>query len=332
MRKFLISLTAIAVGVPAFAQYTPVKKEDAVTYTGGSIGVSSSSAEATITATGYEAKDARLILDADEGDDAADTWTVESEAADNDLSILNSTSERVQLTAAGALTLKGGDLTVDGGVSGTVYSVVVQGGEASDARLSLDADDGDDNADTWFIESEAADNDLSFVNHTTERMKLTSAGALTVGAAVDAASYTCDAGSGLDAQSAGAVDVGAATATSVLLGATDCFTSVLGALKLQYVNKTANYTNSVNDCVISYDTSAATTNTLPEASTALGRVFVICLQDDDGDLVVMTDGTDKFDGSNDILTFADAGDSCVLMATAANVYTIIVNVGGTLSN
>ena len=123
-------------------------------------------------------------------------------------------------------------------------------------------------------------------------------------------------------------DVSLATngsATVVGLGLT-------AGLDLPYVNKNANYTNALTDVVISYNTSAVTTNTLPEASTALGKVFCIALQDDDGDLVVMTDGTDKFDGTNDIITFADAGDSCWLMATAANVYTILVNVGGTLSN
>jgi len=54
------------------------------------------------------------------------------------------------------------------------------------------------------------------------------------------------------------------------------------------------------------------------------------LQDDDGDLEVWTDGTDTFDGTNNKITFADAGDSLSVMATAANVYTILLNVGGTL--
>ncbi|HLD01259.1 MAG TPA: MerR family transcriptional regulator, partial [Patescibacteria group bacterium] len=57
----------------------------------------------------------------------------------------------------------------------------IQGLEARDAILTLDADDGDDTADTWFIESEAADNDLSFVNNTSEIAKLTTAGAFHVG-------------------------------------------------------------------------------------------------------------------------------------------------------
>jgi hypothetical protein len=61
-------------------------------------------------------------------------------------------------------------------------------------------------------------------------------------------------------------------------------------------------------------------------------VFAISLFSDTGDLVVVTDGTDKFDGAgNYIVTMADAGDSLIVMATAANAYTILVNVGGTLS-
>jgi hypothetical protein len=137
-------------------------------------------------------------------------------------------------------------------------------------------------------------------------------------------------GKGIDTTGAGALYLGEAVATSVILGATDAPTTVAGGLKLKYVAKTANYTNSANDVVVTYNTSAVTTNTLPEASTVLGSVFVLSLQDDDGDLVVVTDGTDTFDGTNNKITFADAGDSAILMATAANVYTIMVNVGGTL--
>jgi len=48
----------------------------------------------------------------------------------------------------------------------------VQAEEANDATITLDADDGDDNADTWFIKSLAADNTLSFSNHATEYFKM----------------------------------------------------------------------------------------------------------------------------------------------------------------
>jgi len=48
----------------------------------------------------------------------------------------------------------------------------VQGFEANDASFALDADDGDNNTDTWFIKSQAADNDLTFTNHVTELMRI----------------------------------------------------------------------------------------------------------------------------------------------------------------
>ena len=60
-------------------------------------------------------------------------------------------------------------------ISSTLTILGIQDG---DATLILDADEGDDNADTWKIISEATGNDLSFVNHVTEVMNLTSGGQL----------------------------------------------------------------------------------------------------------------------------------------------------------
>lgn len=195
-------------------------------------------------------------------------------------------------------------------------------------RLAIKAD-GD--AQGTFLLCE--DNSTGAAANGDDMFKVGSGGAVTAAGAVDAANFTCDAGAGLDAQSAGAVDLGAATATSVQIGATDITTHILGGMDCRYQTKTTNYTVTSSDFAVSYTTSATTTNTLPEASTVLGSVFCIGLYSDGGDLVVMTDGTDKFDGAgNDILTFADAGDSCIVMATAANAYTILCNVGGTLSD
>lgn len=59
----------------------------------------------------------------------------------------------------------------------------VIGAEGTDAKLELDADNGDDSADTWDIRSEATGNDLSIRNAGTERLNLTSAGVLSVGSA-----------------------------------------------------------------------------------------------------------------------------------------------------
>lgn len=52
--------------------------------------------------------------------------------------------------------------------------------EAGDAKIELDADQGDDAADLWTIQSTASDNDLDFINDTNTRMNLSSAGALTI--------------------------------------------------------------------------------------------------------------------------------------------------------
>lgn len=120
------------------------------------------------TVMGAEAGNASLILDADEGDDNADTWTIQSAAADNDLDFLNHTTAVATLTSAGALSI----LSTFSAV--TTASVV--GAEAGDASLILDADEGDDNADTWTLQSAASDNDLNFLNHTSEVVTFTSAG------------------------------------------------------------------------------------------------------------------------------------------------------------
>jgi hypothetical protein len=66
----------------------------------------------TISGIGYEANDAKMVLDADQGDDNGDTWTIESEAADNDLSIVNHTTEVAKITTAGAATFAD-DVTFD---------------------------------------------------------------------------------------------------------------------------------------------------------------------------------------------------------------------------
>jgi len=75
---------------------------------GANVKIQDVSGVGSLEVSGGEGDDARLILDADEGDDTADTWTIESEATGNDLSILNGTTERLNLTSAGVLTVAGG--------------------------------------------------------------------------------------------------------------------------------------------------------------------------------------------------------------------------------
>jgi len=69
---------------------------------GDDVTLTATALSAQISAIGSETNDAVLILAADQGDDAADTWTIESESADNDLSFVNGTTEAFKITSAGA--------------------------------------------------------------------------------------------------------------------------------------------------------------------------------------------------------------------------------------
>ena len=71
------------------------------------------------------------------------------------------------------------DLTADQTFSGNIVftllvtfegNILIKGAEGGDASLILDADEGDDDADTWTITSAASDNDLNFINHTNTRV------------------------------------------------------------------------------------------------------------------------------------------------------------------
>lgn len=66
----------------------------------------------------------------------------------------------------------------------------VQASESVDAVIDLDADDGDDAADTWFLKSVAADNNLNFVNDTNNRVTFTSGGLVGIGTTAPAGTLT----------------------------------------------------------------------------------------------------------------------------------------------
>jgi hypothetical protein len=90
---------------------------------GGNVGIGSAAPEGLLEVQGAEATDAELFLDADDGDDNADTWIIRSTAVDNDLDILNHTSELVTIqndgnvgigtTAPGALLEVAGSVEAD---------------------------------------------------------------------------------------------------------------------------------------------------------------------------------------------------------------------------
>ncbi|HUU94559.1 MAG TPA: hypothetical protein VM487_02380, partial [Phycisphaerae bacterium] len=156
---------------------------DAGISAGDAITLTDTDGAAVLTLKGFEAGAASLVLDADEGDNDADTVTF-SVADGGVLSILNHTTEIATLSTVGALALDAG-ITVGDAITlteadGAAAITATAASGAYDATLVLDADAGENDADTWIIESEAADNDLSFVNNATERMKIAAAGGVTI--------------------------------------------------------------------------------------------------------------------------------------------------------
>ena len=99
-------------------------------------------------------------------------------ASDGGATITLDTSDNV--TIAGDLTVSGGDITVNNMTSSGFIKCV--GTEGNAAAIELWADEGDDNADKWQIES-AADNSLYFYNYTSgswvSKFSVTSAGIAT---------------------------------------------------------------------------------------------------------------------------------------------------------
>jgi len=85
------------------------------------VNISSGAPEALFEIEGAEGTDSVLVLNADNGDDTPDTWSIISQATGNDLSIQNNSVEVFNLTT-------GGNLQIDGTL--TVNSTITEAGSA----------------------------------------------------------------------------------------------------------------------------------------------------------------------------------------------------------
>ena len=76
---------------------------------------------------------------------------------------------------------------IEGGTVTTksLTSTTILGAESGNASVIIDADEGDDNADTWTIRGTASDNDLDFLNHTSILATLDTSGLLFVTVGLD---------------------------------------------------------------------------------------------------------------------------------------------------
>lgn len=209
-------------------------------------------------------------------------------------------------------------------VSG-VGTLEVKGGEGDDAVLILDADEGDDNADTWTMTSTASGNSITLKNHTTTCLtvdtsgNVTAAGTLTgVGASsvsnltvsgtlgvtgvatftaesvhnagIDADYLTVDAGAGVDCKAAGALKVGVATATSVDVGVAGTMTTVKGTLNVDQA-VTFDTTLAVAGAADLNAASTATNITMDTGSTLAAAALTVASTADFNAAVTATNVT-----------------------------------------
>jgi hypothetical protein len=115
---------------------------------------------------------------------------------------------------------------------GEVVNAAFYGYEGADGVLLLSADESDDNADDWWLKSRQSNNDFTFENNTTEILRLTSTGALTMpeiaAPSTPASGYT-SIYTKSDGLWYGKDDAGVETALSNVAGATPTLQQVLDA-------------------------------------------------------------------------------------------------------
>lgn len=170
--------------------------------------------------------------------------------------------------------------TVTGG------AITITGDEATDGILNIQADQADDNGDSWQILSDATDNSLDFTNDTSGsavvKWEVATDGNVTM-----VGSLTGDGGDALS----GFLQNQVASSTTTLTAA-QCGSTIIGG--------------------------GTHTLTLPEASTVLGCRYTFINSGSDTITVDPNDGTDQIlvltNAAGDSLTNGTAGNSLVIEA------------------
>ena len=173
-------------------------------YSGGitadvEITLTDTTGSAVITATGADgAFDASIVLDSSAGNTAGNKWTVTSQESGQDLSVLNETNERLNLTKLGALSV---DASITAGDDLISTDDLTVGGLATVA------------------ETLAVVGVATFTEESVHNL------------GIDADSITVDEdGAGIDTKAAGTLTVGAATADKVEISVTAVETEIQGTL------------------------------------------------------------------------------------------------------
>ena len=98
----------------------------------GNVGIGTPSAESNFEAQAGENTDADLVLDADDGDDTADTWVIRSDASDNNFYIKNHLTDLVAVRSGGNVGIGVTDPDAKLEINGQIK--ITGGGQGPDER------------------------------------------------------------------------------------------------------------------------------------------------------------------------------------------------------
>lgn len=248
----------------------------------------SEDSDSTIAAVGFEAKDGIIAIWADQGDDAADKWSLVSDHTANGLLFKNSTTQVYGLSSAGVITYADSETMTNASdvitfaFDDAAANIKVQAFEATKASITLQADESDDSGDDWQISSEVA-NTFTIANDTSgsqvAKFTMTTAGNITL-----VGSVTGDGGDAISGFIQKEVD---ATATTI----------------------------TIAQCGSTFQNTGAVQMELPEASTAIGcRLTFITANASNFDI--------NPDNADQILTQTNAAGDATRNATLGNSITI----------
>jgi hypothetical protein len=279
--------------------------------------ISSPTLAGNVSLTAANATDIVFTLAADNSDDSGDDWAATVAASGNALSFSNNVSgaqvAKLTISTAGVLTLADSETVTNAtdaisfGFDDAAANVNVVAFEATNANITLKADESDDNGDDWLLGSVASDNSFTLSN---------------------------DASGSQVAKITVAAADGDMTLTGGITG--DGGDSLSGFLQLQTASTTAAITAA--QCGQSLVSNSADVMTLPEASTVLGcRLTFIAGTADDFD-INPADGTDQIahvtssgatitPAAGDAIRITDIGSSVTLEAIGANLWAVIAHNG-----
>jgi hypothetical protein len=156
---------------------------------------------------GYEAKEARLQLNADQDDDATDGWEIASSIAgtltfENDSSVAGTYVDKLTLSSAGVITLADSETITNAsdavtiGADDAAASLVVSGFEANASSITIQSDEGDDAADKFIMSMSAADA-FTMTTGVTEALSVATTGTSTLAAATITGAFAANGTVGL---------------------------------------------------------------------------------------------------------------------------------------